>query len=444
MMDSHFKSSLKHRGGKRGGRGHLPLRLAALLILTATAACNSLLDVDLPGNLTSEDLDNPQLAETLVLGAQGDFECAYGSWIYATSAWTTETQIVDNNRVSIEMAQRLPEYWTQGGGGGCGGIALYRPLQTARVQADLALELVGSFEIDQSEKDFLMGKAHVYQGFSTQLLAEAHCEVTFDAGPLVSRTAAFERAADNFTSAIGLLGTVTSGARASEAQYLLNAAHIGRARANLNAGALSTVVADARFVTDPDYEFIATFDSEPARRDNPVYININEILRFSIGPMYRGNAPDYDGLRLTGGVEDPRIPLEHLGLVGYDNLTDVWVQKKYTSRGADMPITSWDEAQLMIAEVMGGQDAVDIINTLRARHPTLPMFSSADPAEIAAQVQDEKKKELFLEGTRIGDKLRWNEPWVTGLNQRGEPYNDNATCMPVPYGETLTNPNIGG
>lgn len=94
----------------------------------------------------------------------------------------------------------------------------------------------------------------------------------------------------------------------------------------------------------------------------------------------------------------------------------------------------------MIAEVEGGQTAVNIINRLRETFD-LPPFSSTDEEEIRAQVREERRRELFLQGTRIGDKLRWNEPWATGVNQRGEPYSD-RTCIPLVTQEILGNPHI--
>ena len=52
----------------------------------------------------------------------------------------------------------------------------------------------------------------------------------------------------------------------------------------------------------------------------------------------------------------------------------------------------------MIAEIAGGQTAVDIINALRAPYPVLPQFSSSDESEIRSEVLRERRQELFLEG----------------------------------------------
>ncbi len=86
---------------------------------------------------------------------------------------------------------------------------------------------------------------------------------------------------------------------------------------------------------------------------------------------------------------------------------------------------------------------VGIINNLRADWPGLPVYAGGTPAAIAAQLRVERIKELFMDGTRMTDKIRWNEPWNILLNPRGEPYNPNVTgCVPLGQFETGTNPNF--
>jgi hypothetical protein len=71
----------------------------------------------------------------------------------------------------------------------------------------------------------------------------------------------------------------------------------------------------------------------------------------------------------------------------------------------------------------------------------LPLFSSTDPAEIARHVLEERRRELFLDGHRLGDFLRLELRFDTGLNHKRQPYGD-VTCMPLPLVETANNPNI--
>jgi hypothetical protein len=59
-------------------------RRALLLLLLGTfvAGCDSLLEVNLPGNVEGGDLQNPALASTLVDSAVGQFE-----WSYPRKLW---------------------------------------------------------------------------------------------------------------------------------------------------------------------------------------------------------------------------------------------------------------------------------------------------------------------------------------------------------------------
>ena len=80
---------------------------------------------------------------------------------------------------------------------------------------------------------------------------------------------------------------------------------------------------------------------------------------------------------------------------GTDNRTPLYIQTKYANSASPIPIASYKEAQLIVAEVAQGQTAVNIINNLRAAKG-LPAFSSTDPVAIAAEVTEARRRELFL------------------------------------------------
>jgi len=83
---------------------------------------------------------------------------------------------------------------------------------------------------------------------------------------------------------------------------------------------------------------------------------------------------------------------------------------------------------------------VSAINALRTA-AGLPLFSSTDPNVITAQVLEERKRELFLDGHRLNDMLRLNLPFDTGTTFKGVPYGA-TTCLPLPDAERLANPNF--
>ena len=465
MFYSDTETTVVRRPGG-GLRRHAKKVVLALALILVSAACDSLLEVELPGNLIATDLADPKLARTLALGVQADFECTYDNFIMSMTLWTTEGNKVDNGRPTIETNLRVKEHWdTRWGNGSCTEPRhTYMGFHIARAGADLAQELIPQFDdadVDANTKNFLLGHTEVYEGWATQLLGEEYCEVTFDQGAPISREATYQRALDAFTDAAGHLAGVT-GPDAAQARNLWNAAMTGKARANLALGNLGLVEADASQV-DVDFIFWATYAISPDRRRNDYWEEFNEDLGASLSEFYVPTNHGNNGLpndpNNTSGVDpnftflhafladgvtpDPRVPVFHDGeAVGFDNFSDVWTQRKYPDVDSPMRITSWREAQLMIAEVNPSL-TVGIINNLRADWLGLPVYAGGTAAEIAAQLRVERIKELFMDGTRMIDKIRWNEPWNILLNPRGEPYNPNVTgCVPLGQFETGTNPNF--
>jgi hypothetical protein len=117
-------------------------------------------------------------------------------------------------------------------------------------------------------------------------------------------------------------------------------------------------------------------------------------------------------------------------------------QQKFIGSGAvPLPIASWNEAQLILAEAVGGQAGIDAINRVRAANGvTTPLV--ADPAsDITALVIEERRRQLFSEGHRLNDMLRKNIPSITGVNRKGQTFGT-VTCVPLPDVETQNNPNF--
>jgi len=429
---------------KKWGRGlELPVarrsRLLAVGMLVPlmmfALGCEGLLDVANPGQIRVEDLKDPALAEVLVFGAQGDFECFFTNWIDVIALWTGDLDGSQARRDADLVMQRHASVFQIEGGENCRGRATSiggLPLHTARIQADSAIGRISDFpDAEVPDKAFLLGKASVYAGFTYLMAGEAYCELTFDGGPVVSRSATLEIARTRFTDAINGLG----GIGGSEAGNLRQAALVGRARASLNLGDDAGVLQDAGAVTDPDFVFYSTHSVSADRRYNQQAEKI-QLLRWRSAPA------KYHDLEVDG-VPDPRIVTEFDG-VSDRAQQDHYTVTKYTDRSDPIPIASWREAQLMIAEVQGGQTAVDVINSLRATWG-LPEFSSTNDAEIREQVREERRRELYLQtGSRLGDMLRWGEPLPSGLDPLGRPYVQEFTCLPLHLREILNNDNVSG
>lgn len=418
------------QGRRRSSRRRRLLAMGLSLVMTT--GCDSLdelLAVDNPGVLVDEDLNDPRLAATLVLSAQNDFECAFGSYVWATGMWADEWEYGGATNNQIPIALRLPRISQLGPSEAateCPAGGVWLPLQRARMLAETAVQRIEAFPAGSIVRaDHLIGKARVYEAYSYLLLGEAFCEVTIDGQqPAHSREATWEIARGKFAEALSYAAKVTSGSDAAEARAIQNLALVGRARASLNLGDYAAVRADAALVP-PGFVYNATFASTPGRRVNTL-VELNQAGDIL---TVHGSFRDLQ----VQGVPDPRVRYVEDGM-SFTGRLPIFRQLKYASNSAPIRMGSWREAQLMIAEAAGGQVAVDIVNTLRDTHG-LPHFSSSDPAEIRATVLEERRRELWLQGHRIGDKLRYDEPWETGLDAHGRAYGD-LTCWPLHSYET--------
>lgn len=91
------------------------------------------------------------------------------------------------------------------------------------------------------------------------------------------------------------------------------------------------------------------------------------------------------------------------------------------------------------------QPAIDVINELH-RRAGIPPYAGGTAAEVRTQVLEERRRELFLEGHRLGDIIR-NDIDLTP--PAGTPFPKggiygNQICFPLPDVERNNNPNIHG
>lgn len=397
-------------------------------VAISTAACSSLLDVDIPGRVEAGALDDPQLAGTLVASALGQFECAYAAAV-ATTGVLAEEYIVSSYFVDANMwGWRGTEIRTEDGScvdsQDASSLGYYTPLQAARYMAEDGMARIGTFsETDVPEKPKLMAQLAAYGAYAYTLLGEGYCEMAFDAGPIMRPPEVLAMAEEKFTNAIEL----AEAAGDDDLKYL---SLIGRARVRLDRGNAAGAAADAEQIPE-GYVHVAGYSESRPRRENRVYnLTIrNDFL--SVGPTYRD--------LMVGGAPDTRVPVLNTGDPGQDGVTEQWEQRKYTSASSAIPIASWKEAQLILAEALGGQDAKDAIDRVRAADG-LPALDGSEGSDITALVLEERRRELFSQGQRLNDMLRHDLPFPTGTNHKDQTYGP-VTCIPLPDAERLNNPN---
>jgi hypothetical protein len=395
----------------------------ALGSLQLVQACQGVLDVSLPGKVPASALASPGLSTTLVNGAQADFECAFSEYVHDTGLWSNETLNSSANGEVVGWGARLSTNDNgilpcQTAAATLGNYALYVPLQTARVQAENAIVTLDGFTDAQvPTRTVLTATAALYAGFTYTLLGEAYCQMATGPEPLITPAATLALAETRLTRAIDLATTANNAA-------LLNAARVGRARVRLDLKNYAGAASDAKLVTPSSFVFSATYNTQPVRRYNTTVaagtINAHETI-----------APEYRGLTV-GTVADARVPVikDPTRLNGQDGVTPLWIQKKYTALDSPLPVATWDEAQLIIAEAEPAS-AITAINNVRTKY-NLPAYTGTGSL---ADIQEERRRTLFLDGHRLGDMLRYGIPFATGKNQKGVSYG-NLTCLPLPSSET--------
>jgi hypothetical protein len=405
------------------------------LALAASSACNSLLTVDNPARVPADALDDPALMPILEAAAIQQFQC--GITAFASTGGMLSGEYLSANG----FVNNHPWEWRglaeiKSEPGSCNVarastfMGFYTPLQQARFQLDDTAKRLEAFTDAQvPNRARFLTEMKAYGGYAYLLLGEGMCEMTIDNGPSMTKQAVWAIAETRFTDAIAQATAINDAS-------LKNMALVGRARVRLDLGNLTGAAADAALVPQ-GFVRNAEFSEGVPIRENRIY-NLtvrNDFL--SAGPDYRG---------LTVGTQaDPRVRLTNTGRVGSDNVTPIWQQQKFITGagGVAFPIASWNEAQLILAEAVGGQAGIDALNRVRAANGvTTPL---ADPGtDITPLVLEERRRQLFSEGQRYVDMLRKSIPFPnspTGANRKGQNYGP-VTCVPLPDVETRNNPNF--
>lgn len=408
-------------------RGARRTMVAATATLLATGACDGLLDVDIPGSVQEDDLTNPALAGTLYNSALGSFECAYTNYV-ATVGVLTEEYIVSAAWLNSNIwGWRGVEL--DAADGNCSNnrnnsaFGAYTPLQEARYLLEDAAQRIEDFEAsDVPDQDAMLTVLSAYTGYTYALLGEGFCEMAVDQGPLMQPAEVLAVAETYFTDAID---------RNDASDDIRLMATLGRARVRLDQGDAQGAAQDAAQIPE-GWRYTADYSSIQGNRENRLY-------NVTIRNLFLSVASEYRGLE-AGGQPDPRVVVEDGGVFGHDGTTPHWYQRKYMTADAPMPIASWQEAKLILAEALGGNDAVQHINELRATQD-IPPLENPPLANMLPVIIEERRRQLFSEGHRLNDMLRHDIAFPGGTNHKGQTYGP-TTCLPLPDQERNANPNL--
>ena len=412
----------------------------ALLAAVPLAACTEIttLKQENPGQLDASGLYVPQNAQLLVNGVIADFECAYQRYVVGSAIFTDELTNAMSSSSNFDYDRRtLPPSATYGTST-CGNNQqppIYSTLSIPRAAGDtIYAKLQGWTDAEVANRQKLMAQAQAYTGFSLVLLGEGMCSAAINLGPELTPAQLFAEAKTRFDNA------VTAATAANDATTL-NLALLGRARTLLDLGNKAAAGTDAAKIP-AGFVVNVSADAGTARRQNFAFLSINQAKWASVDPAFRG---------LTiNGAPDPRVAVTNLNQPTTTGVP-LWGADKYTSLATTMPVARYAEAQLIVAESkLAANDipgAVAAINAVRATRAGVPAYDATGQtaAEVLAQIVEDRRRELFLEGHRLGDLHRYNQPILPAA---GTPFLSGGTygtqtCFPLPDVERINNPNIG-
>ncbi len=417
------------------------LGLTALL-LPWLGACDTeeLLQVDTPGRVVEEALDDPGLAETLVNSVISDVECSWDNYVAASAHHSDEYMQASGNGTFKRWGLRqVTSDFSNYASSGCGdwGYGLFTTLHTARFQAESNYDRIQGFE-GLEGKAGMLASIRTYGAFPLIAFGEGFCETPLDGeDPALSREELLSLAEARLDEAVDLAGQAGR-------DDLLNAARVARARVRLNLGNFQGAIADAELVPE-GFVFNATRGSDTERRYNTHYEWVN-------GPQWKHAtiAPNYRNLEWKGVADERLVVTQYSdGELGFDFATPHWKHQKVSSRADPVLMASYREARMFIAEAAARSGDLErartILNEFHAAAGVPPVEEDDVPtqADVIRHVIQERSREFFAEGGhRMRDHIlfRGTEFEVPFLGEPGSIHGDGVDHVGIPYGNTTCFP----
>lgn len=422
-------------------------------LLTSASACG-LLDTDQPNIIDPNEINSPEGAQALALGALADFTFAKDGdgtqfedgLILASGLLSDEfehsttppSQQEVDQRTTADINPTLSD--------------VYRNLHKARAGLENAAAALRQFLVapdettDIAEMRALAGYTYVYFG-ETFCSGVPFSRVSGDSlifGNPLTTTQVFDTALARFDEALAEPGL------AVDDGTITNLATVGRARALLNLGRFAEASAAVAGVVPTEFVYATEHAESPLRLQNAIFSYTNSGL-WSVSDAEGGVGLPYRT------AADPRVPYFDTEDTGLDLITAQFNLLKYPDASAPVPVGDGIEARLIEAEVqLQGSDLAGMtttLNDLRAAFPDLLLDPLAEPG-----TQDEGVDLLFAErafwlyatGHRLGDMRRLlrqygrteDTVFPTGDYHKGGSYGTDVN-LPLPI-EEENNPNSSG
>ena len=456
---------------------------AAVAAAVSAAGCDEFLTATNPGLIQEPRLADSSLVDLMANSTVGAMQDVY-SWMADYGAVYTDEA---RNHGTFSEEGLYDQRRLQPDNGTLSTFQ-YAPLMRARWLADSLTSRIREIEGDSATHDLRVARGYAMAGFDLVTLGEYFCEVPVPPpgeryGPPLKSDSLFALAMARFDSAIKIAAAskaanqkVTTGATAAlAARYVLGAdsvrnfALVAKARAALNKGDKATAIATAQQVTSmggaTEFEYRVYYNDNSA---------LNLVNKFA-GDFSGGagvTIRSVSGTRFIG-LDDARVPHPINATTGAP-LTEAatggnWVVPNAgpsfstfnnTKTGADFTnstsirIASMLEARYIIAEAggpngtnLGGQSNVAFIESRRTAFPSTTATTPTTAANFMDNLIDQRRRDFFLDGHRMGDLRRYKNKLGIDLWEKGAMYGstltfNDQTCWPINIAEITNNPSV--
>ena len=448
----------------------LASRLATLGVIAAAAAtggCTDFLAVENPGEVNVESLGDSTNASLVVNGAIGRFQEMVGIGSLYGGVLADESRAAHSNvsyapidrRDFNELNDIVP--------------LIYAPMQRARFAADTSAALLKSYlGADAAARDVRVARMLALAGYGYLYLGEQFCAAPVDRGAPLAPAQLFDSAAVRFDEAIAIARAVKGTATTTNtaADSVLGLALVGAARGALNVNNKAKASGYATQVPAA-FEFRAYFaEGIPPQAGlvvNPLWNGMGspEPVRANFNTNASGGI-NYSQAALWvvvdsafEAVRDPRMPISPTrvntmvaaqpGFVankaksfgGYVAPTTAAPAGAPMTPGASVRVASGLEARYILAEIDGGGAATrTFVDAQRTANGLTPTTAAAADA-LLADLRDQKRREFYLDGRRLGELRRYKAQYNVDQFPRGAGYGT-VECFPIPVSELNDNPNI--
>jgi hypothetical protein len=393
--------------------------------------CTDWLAVKNPTVIDNDALDPVADAVLLAKSAQQNFASAYGHLIVYSSWFVGETDVSETFPTRNEFGRR--DITIQNGSL---DTDVWFPLSQSVASAYLVLDAV----LPNPTTNINYARVNFFLGYSYMFMAEQFCQGAVRAGPPLTTTDMLDSAVAHFNLAI----TQGNGA-GGEGIILANAAQVGIARAELQAGRLPQAIAAANAVP-AGFNFNLNYIDDLAQRfrlANRMWFYVRDRGSIAVAPIWRST--NSDTLRVKWLVQGTYAPQD--GAYSSDRGVPYAIQQKYPDYNVPVRLASKLEADYIAAEAQGTAAQITFLDGRRAAFGQAA-FGFTDPDSVMTEFLRQKGLDFYLEGKRMGD-FRRHPTNIIGLPVPGSTYwkpgfapVGNNVCYPLPITETDNNPNF--